>query len=78
VADFSKYDVNNLEELVRNVKHKTANDFAESLSTYLDVGGATKYGNKDAEQQARSYDTLMKYEIANGIDDILDQIKDNM
>ena len=31
---------------------------------------ATKYGNKDAEQQAHSYSTLMLYEIADMIDDI--------
>ena len=31
---------------------------------------ATKYGNKDAEQQAHSYSTLMLYEIADMIDDM--------
>lgn len=30
---------------------------------------ATKYGNKDAEQQAHSYSTLMLYEIADMIED---------
>lgn len=31
---------------------------------------ATKYGNKDAKQQAHSYSTLMLYEIADMIDDM--------
>jgi len=30
---------------------------------------ATKYGNKDAEQQRHSYSTMMMYEIADMIDD---------
>ena len=29
----------------------------------------TKYGNKDAEQQAHSYSTMMLYEIADMIED---------
>lgn len=51
-------------------------DFAEGLTTYLGVENATKYGNKDAEQQRNSYDTLMKYEIADAIDDIAEQLKE--
>lgn len=31
---------------------------------------ATKYGNKNAEQQSLSYSTMMMYEIANIIDEI--------
>ena len=41
----------------------------------LDVDGCTKYGNKNAEQQNKSYDTLMKYEIAGSIDDLLDRLE---
>lgn len=33
---------------------------------------ATKYGNKNAEQQALSYSTLMLYEIANIVEDCCD------
>ena len=33
---------------------------------------ATKYGNKNAEQQSLSYSTMMMYEIA----DIIDEIKE--
>ena len=33
---------------------------------------ATKYGNKNAEQQANSYSTYMLYEIADTIEDVID------
>lgn len=41
----------------------------------LDVGNCTKYGNKNAEQQSKSYNTLMKYEVAGSIDDLLDRLE---
>ena len=43
----------------------------EFLIADLDVEGCTKYGNENAEQEKKSYDTLMKYEIAGSIDDLL-------
>ena len=33
------------------------------------LNDATKYGNKDVEQQAHSYSTMMLYEIADMIED---------
>ena len=33
---------------------------------------ATKYGNKNAEQQSKSYSTLMLYEIADIVEDCCD------
>ena len=54
---------------------KAVDDFADRLSKYLDVENATKYGNENAEQQIKSYDTLMKYEIADAIDDVAEQLK---
>lgn len=33
---------------------------------------ATKYGNKDAEQQAHSYSTIMLYEVSDIIEDTID------
>lgn len=54
---------------------KAVDDFADRLSKYLDVENATKYGNENAEQQIKSYDTLMKYEIAWAIDDVAEQLK---
>lgn len=46
-------------------------ELVKVMITELDVKGCTKYGNKNAEQQNKSYDTLMKYEIAESIDDLL-------
>ena len=53
----------------------TIDDFVERLTTYLGIENATKYGNKNAEQMRNSYDTFMKYEIADAIDDIAEQLK---
>ena len=55
--------------------NKAIDDFANGISEYLGVENATKYGNKNAEQQRISYDTLMKYEIADAIDDLAEQLK---
>lgn len=35
----------------------------------------TKYGNKTAEQQSKSYDTMMMYEVKNMVDDLLEIVK---
>lgn len=64
-----------IEEIAKNVRAKAIDEFADRLAKYLNVESATKYGNKDAEQQRNSYDTLMKYEIADAIDDIAEQLK---
>ena len=42
---------------------------ADALLEQYNLKDATKYGNKDAEQQAHSYGTMMLYEIADMIDD---------
>ena len=42
---------------------------ADALLEQYNLKDATKYGNKDAEQQANSYSTMMLYEIADMIDD---------
>ena len=41
---------------------------ADALEILYGLEYATKYGNKSAEQQAHSYDTMMMYEIADMID----------
>ncbi|MDY2595055.1 MAG: hypothetical protein SOW34_09175 [Oliverpabstia sp.] len=41
---------------------------ADALLEQYNLKDATKYGNKDAEQQAHSYSTMMLYEIADMID----------
>lgn len=40
-----------------------------------DLAFMTKYGNKNASQQAESYSTLMMYEIAGEFDDLLDSLE---
>ena len=35
----------------------------------------TKYGNKNAEQQAESYSTMMMYEVADLVDDLTEIVK---
>ena len=42
---------------------------ADDLLEQYDLKDVTKYGNKDAEQQAHSYSTMMLYEIADMIED---------
>ena len=42
---------------------------ADLVSKQYGLDEATKYGNKDAEQQANSYSTMMMYEIADMIED---------
>ena len=42
---------------------------ADALLEQYNLKDATKYGNKDAEQQAHSYCTMMLYEIADMIED---------
>ena len=42
---------------------------AYALLEQYNLKDATKYGNKDAEQQAHSYSTMMLYEIADMIED---------
>ena len=42
---------------------------ADDLLEQYDLKDVTKYGNKDADQQAHSYSTMMLYEIADMIED---------
>ena len=42
---------------------------ADVLLEQYSLKDATKYGNKDVEQQARSYSAMMLYEIADMIED---------
>lgn len=55
--------------------NKAIDDFTKRISEYLGVESATKYGNKDADQQADSYSNIMKYEIADAIEDVAEQLK---
>ena len=65
-----------IDEDYREGYNKAIDDFADRLSEYLGVENATKYGNKDADQQKNSYSTIMKYEIADAIEDVAEQLKE--
>ena len=39
------------------------------------LSDCTKYGNKDAEQQNKSYSTMMMYEVADFVDDLIEIVK---
>ena len=55
------YDI---EKVVEELKERT--DFLKDC---------TKYGNKNAEQQAESYSTMMMYEVADLVDDLIEIVK---
>ena len=44
----------------------------KALNEAFGCENATKYGNENAEQQAKSYSTLMLYEIADIVEDVCD------
>ena len=44
----------------------------KALNEAFGCEDATKYGNKNAEQQSKSYSTLMLYEIADIVEDCCD------
>lgn len=45
----------------------------EEHTTFLK--DCTKYGNKTADQQSKSYDTMMMYEVKDLVDDLLEIVK---
>ena len=68
--------VDQIEELCRSEKIYDLDKVVEQLeerTTFLKE--CTKYGNKDAEQQEKSYATMMMYEVAYLVDDLLEIVK---
>ena len=51
---------------------KVVEEFEERTDFLKDC---TKYGNKNAKQQAESYSTMMMYEIADLVDDLIEIVK---
>ena len=39
------------------------------------LSDCTKYGNKDAEQQNKSYSTMMMYEVSDLVDDLIEIVR---
>lgn len=68
--------VDQIEELCKSEKIYDLDKVVEQLeerTTFLKE--CTKYGNKDAEQQEKSYATMMMYEVAYLVDDLLEIVK---
>ena len=53
-------------------KNKVVEQLEERTAFLKDC---TKYGNKTAEQQSKSYDTMMMYEVKDLVDDLLEIVK---
>ena len=72
-----KMDISNAIYLLNNTP--TAYDIykvVEELEERTDfLKDCTKYGNKNAEQQAESYSTMMMYEVADLVDDLTEIVK---
>ena len=66
-----------IREVIYNMP--TAYDIAkvvEELEERTDfLKDCTKYGNKNAEQQTKSYSTMMMYEVADLVDDLIEIVK---
>ena len=68
---------------------KIFNKYVEKIPTAYDIDkvveeleertdflkDCTKYGNKNAKQQAESYNTMMMYEVADLVDDLIEIVK---
>ena len=72
-----KMDISNAIYLLNNTP--TAYDIykvVEELEERTDfLKDCTKYGNKNAEQQAESYSTMMMYEVEDLVDDLIEIVK---
>ncbi len=55
----------NLDKVVKQFEERTAF-----------LNGCTKYDNETAEQQKKSYDTMMMYEVKDLVDDLLEIVKE--
>ena len=72
------YDVTN--SIIDEVKEQpTAYDQDKVLQQLEErtafLEDCTKYGNKTTEQQSKSYDTMMMYEVKDLVDDLLEIVK---
>lgn len=54
-------------------KNKVVEQLEERTAFLKDC---TKYGNKTTEQQSKSYDTMMMYEVKDLVDELLEIVKE--
>ena len=77
VVDGLQYDTCNKSIDIDNIPTAYSVDkVVEELEERTDfLKDCTKYGNKNAKQQAKSYSTMMMYEVADLVDDLLEIVK---
>lgn len=67
-------------QTVDDVKNEAVNEYVKAVVEELEertdfLKDCTKYGNKNAKQQAESYSTMMMYEVADLVDDLIEIVK---
>ena len=60
------------ENVIQEYIDKVVQELEEKTDFLKDC---TKYGNKNAKQQAESYSTMMMYEVADLVDDLIEIVK---
>lgn len=60
-------------EIIRKPIERIVERMDESTEFLKDC---TKYGNKNAEQQHKSYSTMMMYEVADLVDDLIEIVRE--
>lgn len=60
-------------EIIRKAFERVVERLEEKTEFLKDC---TKYGNKNAKQQEKSYSTMMMYEIADLVEDLVDIVKE--
>ena len=72
-----KMDISNAIYLINNqpIAYDVDNVVEQLEERTAFLKDCTKYGNKTAEQQSKSYDTMMMYEVKDLVDDLLDIVK---
>ncbi|MBQ0090260.1 MAG: hypothetical protein KBT27_13120 [Prevotellaceae bacterium] len=69
------YGKNKYEQIRAEVIEEVKGLAQHYLIGAMDLENATKYGNKNAKQQDISYGSLMRYEIADCVDDFMDSVE---
>ena len=67
-------------QTVEDVKNEAVNEYVKSVVEELEertdfLKDCTKYGNKNEKQQSESYSTMMMYEVADLVDDLIEIVK---
>lgn len=88
LIDYFYYGIDD-KPIIDGISDRKIIDIIKNQPTYYDVDkvveelkertdflkDCTKYGNKNAKQQAESYSTVMMYEVADLVDDLIEIVK---